>query len=316
MGFGDASAKDKKAAAAKAKDEAAKAAAEDAAWAETDKGNLKKAARAADAAAKADAKLAAKAELKEMEKAEEEANTSMKGANKKAGGYGKVTQAEIARRQALMAVAAKANPKKQTKKTEVVPQPKLEANTNRIEELTIWVQLGQGILQRSFGDFCTKLMPSHAKLTLRRFKLSVDFGEFGFGQMTSCKEVSGIDAALSALDVGGEKKSKMQPGRCAVIGQFVCSGIVLLWDVNLFCRRMLSKGAIFHEAACGGWGFELHTSMLELMGARQPPANWAIAVILDLTSRGVMCLFRQVSCAQDICCRALRQVICCDNLLV
>ena len=129
-------------------------------------------------------------------------------------------------------------------------------------------------------------------------------------------KVSGIDAALSALDVGGEKKSKMQPGRCAVIGQFVCSGIVLLWDVNLFCRRMLSKGAIFHEAACGGWGFELHTSMLELMGARQPPANWAIAVILDLTSRGVMCLFRQVSCAQDICCRALRQVICCDNLLV
>lgn len=158
MGFGDASAKDKKAAAAKAKDEAAKAAAEDAAWAETDKGNLKKAARAADAAAKADAKLAAKAELKEMEKAEEEANTSMKGANKKAGGYGKVTQAEIARRQALMAVAAKANPKKQTKKTEVVPQPKLEANTNRIEEVV---------------------------------------------------DVSGIDAALSALDVGGEKKSKM-----------------------------------------------------------------------------------------------------------
>ncbi|CAE7675796.1 unnamed protein product [Symbiodinium necroappetens] len=279
MGFGDASAKDKKAAAAKAKDEAAKAAAEDAAWAETDKGNLKKAARAADAAAKADAKLAAKAELKEMEKAEEEANTSMKGANKKAGGYGKVTQAEIARRQAvavlldnkrsraLMAVAAKANPKKQTKKTEVVPQPKLEVNTNRIEELTIWVQLGQGILQRSFGDFCTKLMPSHAKLTLRRFKLSVDFWEFGFGQMTSCKEASGIDAALSALDVGGEKKSKMQPGRCAVIGQFVFSG------------------AIFREAACGGWGFELHTSMLELMGARQPPANWAIAVILEFEAR-------------------------------
>ena len=112
-----------------------------------------------------------------MEKAEEEANTSMKGANKKAGGYGKagisspkeacslgavhgpaqVTQAEIARRQAvavlldnkrsraqamqrhplflsspgtslrvdrqaLMAVAAKANPKKQTKKTEVGPE--------------------------------------------------------------------------------------------------------------------------------------------------------------------------------------------------
>mmetsp|Transcript_35952 Transcript_35952/g.82900 ORF Transcript_35952/g.82900 Transcript_35952/m.82900 type:complete len:205 (+) Transcript_35952:68-682(+) len=159
MGFGDASAKDKKAAAQKAKDDAAKAAAEDAAWAETDKGNLKKAARAAETAAKADAKLAAKAELKELEKAEEEASSSMKGANKKAAGYGgKVTQAEIARRQALMASMAKANPKKQTKKTEVVPQPKLEANTNRIEEVV---------------------------------------------------DASGIDAALNALDVGGEKKSKM-----------------------------------------------------------------------------------------------------------
>ena len=59
----------------------------------------------------------------------------MKGANKKAGGYGKVTQAEIARRQALMGAMAKANPKKQTKKTEVVSQPKLEANTNRQEEV-------------------------------------------------------------------------------------------------------------------------------------------------------------------------------------
>ena len=42
-------------------------------------------------------------------------------------------------------------------------------------------------------------------------------------------KASGIDAALSALDVGGEKKSKMQPGRCSIIGQFVCSAIVL-WD--------------------------------------------------------------------------------------
>mmetsp|Transcript_12876 Transcript_12876/g.15966 ORF Transcript_12876/g.15966 Transcript_12876/m.15966 type:complete len:204 (+) Transcript_12876:44-655(+) len=158
MGFGDASAKDKKAAAQKAKDEAAKAAAEDASWQDNDKGIQKKAARAADAAAKADAKLAAKAELKELERQEEEETAQMKGANKKAGGYPKVTQAEIARRQALMGAMAKANPKKQTKKTEVVSQPKLEANTNRQEDVV---------------------------------------------------DASGIDAALSALDVGEKKQSKM-----------------------------------------------------------------------------------------------------------
>ncbi|CAL1134521.1 unnamed protein product [Cladocopium goreaui] len=158
MGFGDASAKDKKAAAAKAKDEAAKAAAEDASWQDTDKGVQKKAQRAADAAAKADAKLAAKAELKELERQEEEATSQMKGANKKASGYPKVTQAEIARRQALMGAVAKANPKKQSKKTEVVSQPKLEANTNRQEDVV---------------------------------------------------DASGIDAALSALDVGEKKQVKM-----------------------------------------------------------------------------------------------------------
>lgn len=65
--------------------QASKAAAEDAAWQETDKGTKAKAQRAADAAAKADAKLAAKAELKELEKQEEEANSQMKGANKKSG---------------------------------------------------------------------------------------------------------------------------------------------------------------------------------------------------------------------------------------
>ena len=157
MGFGDASAKDKKAAASKAKDEAAKAAAEDASWQDTDKGIQKKAQRAADAAAKADAKLAAKAELKELERQEEEETSQLKGANKKAG-YPKVTQAEIARRQALMGAMAKANPKKQTKKTEVVSQPKLEANTNRQEDIV---------------------------------------------------DASGIDAALSALDVGEKKPAKV-----------------------------------------------------------------------------------------------------------
>eukprot|EP00931_Biecheleriopsis_adriatica_P010168 TRINITY_DN111262_c0_g1_i1.p2 TRINITY_DN111262_c0_g1~~TRINITY_DN111262_c0_g1_i1.p2 ORF type:complete len:225 (+),score=73.56 TRINITY_DN111262_c0_g1_i1:71-676(+) len=159
MGFGDASAKDKKAASAKAKDDAAKKAAEDASWAETDKGNVKKAGRAADAAAKADAKLAAKAELKELERAEDEANASAKGANKKQPT--KVTQAEIARRQALMAAMAGKPKAKVTKKTETVDAPKIEANTNRQQDVV---------------------------------------------------DASGLDAALSALEGGGEKKSKMTYG--------------------------------------------------------------------------------------------------------
>ncbi|CAJ1361856.1 unnamed protein product [Effrenium voratum] len=202
MGFGDTSAKDKKAAAAKAKDEAAKQAAEDESWQENDKGAVKKAARAADAAAKADAKLAAKAELKELERQEEEENSGMKGANKKGGGY-KVTQAEIARRQALMA-AAKPNPKKQTKKTEVVAAPKLEANLNRVEDAV---------------------------------------------------DASGIDAALSALDVGGEKKSKTCLGRVRSQrtggdqtgesrSQDVTSEGAMLQDVGKISRKSEESGQV------------------------------------------------------------------------
>mmetsp|Transcript_24246 Transcript_24246/g.43884 ORF Transcript_24246/g.43884 Transcript_24246/m.43884 type:complete len:200 (-) Transcript_24246:143-742(-) len=129
MGFGDASSKDKKAAKSAAADAEKKSAAEDASWAETDKGNLKKAARKDEAAAKADAKLTAKAEAKELERQEEEA-MGAKPAAKKKGDSSKLTQAEIARRQALMAAMAK--PKaKSGKKTEVVAAPKIEANTNR-----------------------------------------------------------------------------------------------------------------------------------------------------------------------------------------
>jgi len=65
----------------------------------------------------------------EVEAAEDAANASLKGANKKSSGSTKVTQAEIARRQALMAMA-KGAPKKSAK-SEVVKAPKIEANTNR-----------------------------------------------------------------------------------------------------------------------------------------------------------------------------------------
>merc|ERR1719189_3560991 len=64
-----------------------------------------------------------------MEATENAANSTLKGANKQSKGSTKVTQAEIARRQALLAAAgAKAAPKK---KSEVVAQPKIEQNTNR-----------------------------------------------------------------------------------------------------------------------------------------------------------------------------------------
>jgi len=129
MGFGDASAKDKKASKASAADAAAKKAQEDAAWDDNDKSLKGKAARAAAKDDKADAKLAAKKERAELEAAEEAANSSLHGANKKSTQPTKVTQAEIARRQALLAMAKPAA--KKSAKSEVVAQPKLEANTNR-----------------------------------------------------------------------------------------------------------------------------------------------------------------------------------------
>jgi len=126
MGFGDTSNKDKKKAAAAASDQAAKSAAEDASWAENDKGNLKKASRSAAKEDKADAKLAAKKERQELEAAENESTSKLKGATK---GSSKVTQAEIARRQALLANMKPAA--KKSSKSEVVAAPKIEANTNR-----------------------------------------------------------------------------------------------------------------------------------------------------------------------------------------
>mmetsp|Transcript_10208 Transcript_10208/g.30304 ORF Transcript_10208/g.30304 Transcript_10208/m.30304 type:complete len:198 (-) Transcript_10208:88-681(-) len=127
MGFGDTSKKDKQKAAAGAAAASAKEAAEAADWADKDKGKASKDARAADKASAADDKAAKKAELKALEEAENAEAATMKGANKQAST--KVTQAEIQRRQALLAMA-KGAPKKSAKST-AVAQPKLQENTNR-----------------------------------------------------------------------------------------------------------------------------------------------------------------------------------------
>mmetsp|Transcript_56517 Transcript_56517/g.132544 ORF Transcript_56517/g.132544 Transcript_56517/m.132544 type:complete len:200 (-) Transcript_56517:152-751(-) len=130
MGFGDTSAKDKKAQAAAAKADASKKATEDQSWDDADKNNKKKAEKKAEAEAKADAKLQAKKEKEELEAAENEANEKTKGASKPEAK--KLTQAEIARRQMLAAAAAKPAAKK---KGEVVAAPKVEENTNRQADL-------------------------------------------------------------------------------------------------------------------------------------------------------------------------------------
>lgn len=128
MGFGDASKKDKQKAGAAAASEAARSAKDDASWEEDSKGNKAKAERAAAKAAQADAKLAAKKERDELEASETAATSTMKGANK---GSSKMTQAEIQRRQALMAMAAAKSAPKKSAKSQVVAAPKIEENSNR-----------------------------------------------------------------------------------------------------------------------------------------------------------------------------------------
>lgn len=108
---------------------AAAQAAENASWQEDDKGLLRKSARAADKDAKSDAKLAAKIERRNLENVE---NELVSGKAKQ--GPAKVTQAEVARRQALAASAAK--PKKAAK-SRVVPQPELEPNWNHQQEVIV-----------------------------------------------------------------------------------------------------------------------------------------------------------------------------------
>lgn len=132
MGFGDESKKSKAAAKASAGAAADKAKAEAASWEENDKGLKAKSSRAAAKEEGADAKLAAKLEKKALEAAEEEENSKLSGAGKKGGassGSSKLSQAEIARRKAMMAAM---QPKaKSSAKTVTVAQPKLEENRNR-----------------------------------------------------------------------------------------------------------------------------------------------------------------------------------------
>lgn len=153
MGFGDTSAKDKSKAKAASADEAARKAQDDKDWEENDKGNSKKAARAAAKDDKADAKASSKKELKELEAAEEAEMSKLKGANKAA--TSKVTQAEILRRQALMA-AAKAAPKK-TDKTTTVDAPSIEENTNRQENLVEASGIDAALSALDTGDKKSKM---------------------------------------------------------------------------------------------------------------------------------------------------------------
>mmetsp|Transcript_81477 Transcript_81477/g.205033 ORF Transcript_81477/g.205033 Transcript_81477/m.205033 type:complete len:204 (-) Transcript_81477:117-728(-) len=125
MAPGDVARKDRKALKEGVAAAAAALEAQNASWAETDKKLLAKDRRAQERDAKADAKLAARCERKAMEAAEEVDEPK----NKKNQTSTKITQAELARRQALLAASAKAKAK--PAKSVTVPQPKLEPNRNR-----------------------------------------------------------------------------------------------------------------------------------------------------------------------------------------
>jgi len=161
MGFGDTSKKDKQKAGASADREAGRTAAEDASWQDDSKGTKKKAERAAAKEEKADAKIAARKERDELEAAESAASSTMKGASK---GSSKMTQAEIQRRQALMAMAAaKAAPKKSAK-TQVVAAPKVEENINRADSVEV-----SGI-DAALGALETPAETKSSKMTYKEFE--------------------------------------------------------------------------------------------------------------------------------------------------
>merc|ERR1719160_798359 len=128
MGFGDKSKKDKNA--EKAADASAKAAAdaEAASWQDNDKGNAAKANRKAAAEDKDAEKLARKEELRALQAAEEESLAGV--GNKKSAAPKKMTQAQIAQKQALLA-AAKKQAEKKAQKAET-SQPELKPNMNHI----------------------------------------------------------------------------------------------------------------------------------------------------------------------------------------
>merc|ERR1719327_741344 len=128
MGFGDKSKKEKQAEASAAAAAKNAKAAEDASWADNDKGNNAKANRKAAAEDKEAEKLAKKEELRALQAAEEESLAGV--GNKKSAAPKKMTQAQIAQKQALLAAAKK----QAEKKAEKAPtsQPELKPNMNHI----------------------------------------------------------------------------------------------------------------------------------------------------------------------------------------
>lgn len=110
--------------------------AEDASWRDDgDKKGARKAERATAVDAKADARLLAKQERKSLAEAEE---VAMSASGRKSGVVVKLTQFEIARRQALAcAIAPNALAPKAVSKSAVVPQPRLEPNMNRSDDVAV-----------------------------------------------------------------------------------------------------------------------------------------------------------------------------------
>eukprot|EP00397_Hematodinium_sp_SG-2012_P025352 GEMP01026474.1.p1 GENE.GEMP01026474.1~~GEMP01026474.1.p1 ORF type:complete len:205 (+),score=66.09 GEMP01026474.1:770-1384(+) len=129
MGFGDKGAKEKQREKDSQKRNQDLNAKEDSQWVDNDKGMKAKEKRAGDKTAGAEEKERRKIELKELEEAEEEANSKLKGASK-ATAKTKVTRAEVQRNAALLNSLAAAKQPGKTKKTTTVDAPKLEPNLN------------------------------------------------------------------------------------------------------------------------------------------------------------------------------------------
>jgi len=124
--------------------------AEAASWEDSDKVNKAKSKRLADKDAKSDAKLQSKQERKALEAVEEQESAKATG-KKDTGGPQKVTQWEIAQRQGLLLAAA---PKSETQARCSVDQPRLQKNTNHMEDVIIasGIDAALGVLDRGFVD--------------------------------------------------------------------------------------------------------------------------------------------------------------------
>merc|ERR1712232_586962 len=128
MAPGDISRRDRQVLKAEAAAAAAAEREEAASWVDTDSKLHARQERQAAQKAKADAKLAARQERRALEEAEVAAQSSQRSSKNSTQGT-KITQAELARRQALLAATSKVSCKSSCK-SQVVPQPKLEANLN------------------------------------------------------------------------------------------------------------------------------------------------------------------------------------------